>query len=404
LNPRTRYRAIATAAIVAMIVYGSLYPFAFQSGPADGPGALTTLLGSWSKSPGRGDFVSNILLYAPLGFFGGLLALSGRETAKNAPRLALVAVGGASLSFAIELLQYYDAGRDTEATDLYANTLGTILGVVGARVIGSEARWTALRGIPANPVPAMLLTAWVGYRLYPYVPTIDGHKYWTALKPVFLHPAATPYTIFRQTTIWLCICLLIDTVAAKQRAMPLLAAFAGLILAGSILFISTAVTLSQLTGMALGCALWWLSPDRWRLRLATVLLAVYVIALRLEPFRFAAPGHFNWIPFLAFMRGSIDIDVQSFCEKVFLYGTLIWLLARSGLRLALASGLVAAALFVSSGIEVYIPGRSAEITDALMALAIGAVMALLDAKPPAPDTLTSRMTVAQAGDPDIHGQ
>ena len=72
------------------------------------------------------------------------------------------------------------------------------------------------------------------------------------------------------------------------------------------------------------------------------------------------------------MQGSIDLDVQSFFEKFFLYGGLIWLLAQAGMALRLASSAVAALLLATSGIEMYIPGRSAEITDAIFALIIGA--------------------------------
>ena len=36
----------------------------------ESPGPLDTLLNGWDKTPGRGDFISNILLYMPLGFIG----------------------------------------------------------------------------------------------------------------------------------------------------------------------------------------------------------------------------------------------------------------------------------------------------------------------------------------------
>jgi hypothetical protein len=69
--------------------------------------------------------------------------------------------------------------------------------------------------------------------------------------------------------------------------------------------------------------------------------------------------------------------VQAFCEKFFAYGGLIWLLWHRGLRLPLAAVITAALLFATSWAERYVPGRTAEITDAVMALAIGGAFGLL---------------------------
>src|ERR1700753_3442685 len=60
---------LALIAIIVVIAYGSLYPFAFHW-VEDGPGPFISLLEGLDKTPGRGDFVSNILLYMPLGFVG----------------------------------------------------------------------------------------------------------------------------------------------------------------------------------------------------------------------------------------------------------------------------------------------------------------------------------------------
>jgi VanZ family protein len=53
------------------------------------------------------------------------------------------------------------------------------------------------------------------------------------------------------------------------------------------------------------------------------------------------------------------------------------LLDKSGLRSGVSTILVAIMLFAASWAETYLPGRSAEITDALMALLIGIIMAVV---------------------------
>ena len=93
--------------MAAFIVYGSLYPFDF-SVPPHGPGALAVFFASWNARPGRGDFLANILLYMPFGFFF-LLGL------RASPRLLpLTVLAGSLLSLSMELTQYYDVGRDTK--------------------------------------------------------------------------------------------------------------------------------------------------------------------------------------------------------------------------------------------------------------------------------------------------
>ena len=77
------------------------------------------------------------------------------------------------------------------------------------------------------------------------------------------------------------------------------------------------------------------------------------------------------------MGGSIEVDVLSFFEKFFLYGSLIWLMMEGGLRRSAATALVAATLLATSIAEMYLPGRSAEITDTLMAIAIAVVFAFV---------------------------
>ena len=372
---------VAMAAIIAMIVYGSLYPFAFHM-VVDGDGPFYALFSGWNKIPGRGDFVSNILLYMPLGFVGTITV--GKRAGLR--KLATAVLIGAGLSCSMELLQYYDLGRDTEATDLYANTLGSALGACVGWLFGQDFRWPLLREISANRLPALLVVAWLGYRLYPYEPTIDLHKYWNALKPVFLHPHLAWYSLFRHAAVWLAICVLIEKIVGDQRASGLIKRFAGFLLFSCILVISTRITLSQLVGMGSAFAIWTvLRTARSRVVVATAFMGIYVIVFRLEPFQFSdAPAHFGWMPFLSFMHGSIDTDVQAFFEKFFLYGSLIWLLAQTGVAIRSASLLATAVLLVTSGIEAFMPGRSAEITDAILAFAIGEFIRAVEFSLPEP--------------------
>src|SRR5207248_2581791 len=180
---------ITATIIVAVILYGSLYPFTFHQ-PEGGVGPLKHLVQSWAETPGRGDFIANIFLYLPLGFF---LSLAVAGSGRTLPRILLVSLAGGTLSTTMELAQYYIADRVSAADDVYANLIGTVLGAIAGNLAGADFLWPPLRQAAVDRVPSLLLALWLGYRLYPYVPTIDLHKYWEAIRPIVLHPRPTGY-------------------------------------------------------------------------------------------------------------------------------------------------------------------------------------------------------------------
>jgi VanZ family protein len=369
---------IAAAIIVAVILYGSLYPFTFYQ-PEGGVGPLKHLVRSWAEKPGRGDFIANIFLYLPLGFF---LSLAAAGSGRTLPRILLVTLAGGALSTTMELTQYYIAGRVSAADDVYANLIGTLLGAIVGNFAGGHFLWLPIREIAANRVPSLLLALWLAYRLYPYVPAIDLHKYWDALKPVVFHPRPTGYDLFRYTAIWLTVGSLIESVGGRRRGWLLFPLFIAAVLSAKVLIVGKTLSAAEIGGAAIALAVWLLLAisvsARIRATATALLLSAYILAERLEPFQFSAYGRaFGWTPFRSFLYGSVEVNILSFLEKTFLYGALIWLLDKSGLRSGVSTILVAIMLFAASWAETYLPGRSAEITDALMALLIGIIMAVV---------------------------
>lgn len=377
---RSKHFAIATTIVIATIVYGSLYPFAFR--PADdgiGP-ALRALWGSWADRPGRITFLANILLYMPLGFCA--IHALGRWGGA-AGRMVLITLLGVFLSVSMELLQYFDEGRVTDAPDVYANTLGTLIGAVAGSLLTEGIRWPFLSEIAVARVPTLLLVAWVGYRLFPFVPTLNLHKYWSAIKPVIINPDPTYYDLLRYTAMWLGIGALIEAIVGTRRGWLFFSLFVVGILVGKIMIVGATLNAGEIAGAAAAIAAWIVLGFRPALRIILIAFAfcAYVVAERLEPFQFAAtPGPFSWIPFLGFMSGDLAIAVMSFLQKFFMYGSIIWLLTQIGWRLRSAIFSTALILFITSEAERFLPGRSAEISDAFMVLVIGTIFALIDIK------------------------
>ena len=368
--------AIVLLLVTAFILYGSLFPFEYR--PREFPGGplayLLTTAHDWDR---RGDLLANILLYIPFGFFA-TYALPPRVPAILRALLALLA--GTVLATGIEYIQFHDADRISTLGDVYANAIGTAVGAAGAAIIGASVRWPFIRELAAHPTAALLLVMFFSARLYPYVPTIDLHKYWHAVRFVLAPPVLPPGELTRQVITWLLIAVVVHSLYGFTRFLFLFPLLCVAEFLGHVLVIDGVLKLTDIVGGGAAFLLWALVL-RWlpgRFVIVALAFTGLVIALRLQPFTFTAtPRAFGWIPFVGFMRGATGVTIQVFCTKFFEYGGMIWLLGRAGMALPIGTALTAALLFATSYAECWLPDRSAEITDATMAASIGLAFALL---------------------------
>src|ERR1022692_4316004 len=118
----TPYRRIL-AIVVALILYGSLYPWQFQARHY-GHNPLWMLLHAWPTAVDRfllWDVGVNVTLYVPLGIFGSL-AWSAR--ASRAARVLAPLALALTLSASIEMLQLFDDSRMCSLSDVASNVTG----------------------------------------------------------------------------------------------------------------------------------------------------------------------------------------------------------------------------------------------------------------------------------------
>lgn len=366
---------LLTLCVTAVIIHGSLYPYAFYS--SDGAAAaIRALLASWRTPPaGFADGVANLCLYMPLGF-AGVLTLQHRY------RLAGVTFFGLLLCTAIEIAQFFDAGRITNMSDVYLNTIGTAVG--GLAGVALDLRLSRAPLPTIDVVPTALIVTLLAYRLYPYVPTIDVHKYWHSVKEVVLHPSISPWPLFHYFVLWLTISYLVSAIVRRSSWLAILC-FAAFVFAAKIEIVDQVLGASELIGGALAVSLWFaLQQSRFCSVIVFALLAVTIVLVRLQPFDFhsSTVTAFGWIPFRSVVEGSPKESFIAFGEKIFLYGSLIWIGFRARLPLWASTTAAAMLLFITSFAETHIPGRSAEVTDGLMSLIIGVGIAALDRAAP----------------------
>jgi hypothetical protein len=83
-----------------------------------------------------------------------------------------------------------------------------LIGVIAAIVVGGLGVDRALSGF-GEPSEWLLLGAMLGYHLFPYVPTIDLHKYWRSVRPLIFAPSLSPLILLKYVALWLTTCCLI---------------------------------------------------------------------------------------------------------------------------------------------------------------------------------------------------
>jgi hypothetical protein len=155
------------------------------------------------------------------------------------------------------------------------------------------------------------------------------------------------------------------------------------VLFARVLIVDAVLSPAEVAGGVLGTLVWWFFSRRRSRAVVIAALFVGVVAIEaLEPFRFSSVAHpFGWIPFAAFMRGSVEVNVRSFFQKVFTYGMLTWLVARAGYKLAVAAGVSCGLVLCLRLTQVFLPGRSAEVTDPIMLLLVAGVMQAMGENP-----------------------
>jgi len=347
------YASIA-AGIAVLILYGSFYPFAFYL-HYDPRGPVGALIESGSRPFSQDDVVANIFLYLPFGFFV-FYALERRTL----PAIAAATAAGFALSLAVELVQFYDIGRFQELTDIYSNTLGSLLGAAAAAAVR---RWVS------PPYLFLILACWMGYRWYPASPPAPLASLWILSIPLL--------DLFRFFAAWLAVGLMIESLFGESRSRMALPVF----LAVSLLVqaLTAEVEPAEIAGGAAAAMVW--SGTLWRLparaRIVAALFVVLIALLALEPFHFSTPARaFGWVPFRSFLEAESGGAIRSFFEKAFLYGGMMWLLVRAGSSVGAAAAFAATLVFALRLIQVYLPGRSAEITDTILVLIFAAMLKL----------------------------
>jgi VanZ family protein len=311
---RTRLPHVLAVLYALAVAYVSLQPFGPWLAPP--PGTSYFLLPPWPTRVTRYDIALNLVAYAPLGLFVGLLP----RRARPSRRILVAFAAGGVLALVMESLQMLEPPRDANPWDLAFNALGALLGGMAAavlarsprfkRVVGSaRARWI----VPGQlgDVGLGLLVLWLFAQMNPAIPLFAVVFHASPLAPpeplegaAFLIEAAT--SAFQLIGVGLFVALLVrGPVRARHAVLALIGAALLLKLAASAVMLRpeswhTWVKPEVLAGIAAGALLLPLAiaaPRPVQVALCGIALLASVGAPMLEPESLAAPaplGLFEW--------------------------------------------------------------------------------------------------------------
>lgn len=370
------------AVITFLIVYGSLYPFSFAAAGGAGPLELLKQL-SFARTT-RSDIAANVLLYLPLGACLTWL-LAARLGGLAAAIVATLAA--AALSFAVEFAQLYETRRVASLADFAYNTVGAFAGAwvaIGVAATHRRLNASALAGLLRHPIATALLLSWIGYRLAPFAPVPDPGKWAASFAPLGELARLTPGAVLPQLLAWL-VLVPVSERLAPGRPLGLVAIAMLLVLAGRILFADMTLDPAEIAGMlgalAVGYPLLRLPPERTASALAAALIVLIAIQ-GLAPFDFQiAQDRFALVPFGESLTQYRAGNLTDMFLRCFTNGALVWLLARSGLSVLAGTAIGAGLVFSIELLQTWLPGHTAEITDPLLALAAGGLIAVFERSP-----------------------
>jgi VanZ family protein len=345
---------MAVLLIVALIVYGTLYPWSFRPNPSARPELLMRLFPPLVPRVVV-DAVANVLIYVPLGI--AVYLPLRRKIGQVAGALCTVAFAFA-LSFSLEFAQFFQPSRYPNSLDVVTNTLGGAVGVAAARL------WTRFSSRVGTPSYAGLFFwgAWVASLTFPLIPALGTYR--LRLKLANFAAVDSP-TVLSFALQWL-----IAGVLLLHRRPAWLGAT--LLLIPAQLFVSgRQPTFGALAGALVGVAL-AIAPLRPRAVAATAL--ALVVLWQLAPFELTEAHSFSWIPFADAMSASRQQAVAVVLLKCFAYGGCIALLVRAGARLIVAVALLTVLLAATEAAQIRIAERTPSVTDPIVAALAGAVL------------------------------
>lgn len=362
-------------AVAALVVYGSLYPFALQS-PSLGPATLAALFELNPLSSGYSDAVANFLLFIP---FGLLYVDTRRSLAAFCVFLAVTF----AFAFSIQVAQLAFAGRSPFGADAVINLLGAVTGwcvrlLFAVKSADQRVRDSQPEHMQQAQLFGLLGAVLLGYSLMPMVPTLDIGLVADNVKQLLDLARFNVHALLIQA-LTLCLLMALWRQAHPVSNHPLAILLVGLgWLAVKLLGVQSAISVNHL--LAIPAVLFVRLALPWQrlqsVNLLAFTLVVFLLLTGLYPLEFHSIGSYQWgsinlIPFLPALNGNLLINSFALVEKGLLYVVLFVMGWLAGYRfvpfLCVISGIVLCVELIQTGML----HRTGDVTEVVVCVMVG---------------------------------
>ena len=407
---RSSLPCILSALFAVFIIYGTVIPFNLASSREQVLTNLSEIIwtpfidpdGSRASIP---DVIQNILLFIPFGFFGFFALRPNTTSSLTSLLLRMFLTGGLgfALSMTVEILQIFTVDRVTSVTDLLTNTLGTVIGCIGAHILAES-----LDRLIRSPIVQKASCSYTFYplilsfiivatgALQPFDFGLDVGRIGSRVLRILRNPfdftliiRDEPFLFFR-FFLFGYVCTLWFKENEQSRAASkgaVLSSVTAVFLEGSQIFTKSHIpglqdTLVMVLGSVSGAFCIPSITRRASIKQLCFLMTGAILFTSgiqvLSPFRFKSIYQsINWIPFLPYYDRNFITALGMFVEGMLIYfplGFVLRLLLSNSSTVFSIIGLIG--LGIASALEFaqgWVVGRHPDITDILGAF-IGTVV------------------------------
>ena len=371
--------ALLLAVYVALIAYGSFFPFEWQA-----PHGHGLRLPTWPVHVDKTDVIQNLFVYFPLGV---LVAMGRRST-----RAVFIAAGiGGMVSLTVEIMQHWLPARVPSMLDVLADVTGAASGGICAMLwygethIGDRLRRYRSEWIAPGTLPAAglcVIALWAVAQTAPLVPSFDiaqlrgdlGQLAHAVLAPDGTDLVKLLVLLCYQTGLAFLLCTLLRR---PEQAARFYAGLLAVVCLVRLLVPERMLTLELLIASAgsLAALALWSKCGAARLAACGAMLTAAGLAIaELAPAPWpGTPAAFNWVPFQAQIARQDGFENLVACIWPGMALAYCIRLAAPPLHrrvCALVGGMLLMATMLSlEWLQQRIPGRHGDITQVAMVCA-----------------------------------